>query len=495
MQAPSLRTTQKPRIAKNPLESHWLHSLPVDRLPSSPPPSSAFHFDVAIVGAGLSGFSTALHLSRLSRGTLRIAVLDARGVAGGASGRNGGLVRPGVPGAFESVVALHGREEAQRLGRFEFDSVAAMQQFVSECGDDTEWTELKKGGFKALSTTDNRAEVEKDIHEWEEAGCNIQAHLVSREQVVQLTGCKVNRNVTNGAVQFREWRVNPAKLVLAVASSTLRENSNAYFYKECLVEKVVPDATRNLFSLETSKGSFFARKVVYATNAWTSAILPELEITPVRNQVISTVPSSNPFWKDGTFAFIANAGREYMSGRGDGRIVLGGMRYLAKQEDFGCDRDDALNKTVSAALKLYLPSKFDGFENEQVAVEREWAGIMGFTADKSPYVGSLEAIGRGKEFVIAGFCGHGMTRCFLSGRAVAEMVLGLPISGNFPRSYLPTAARIVGPARNHCKLEDYGHTFGAEMQTIKRHTRSKLPLYALVLLSVAAWLHWFLCKL
>jgi hypothetical protein len=45
------------------------------------------------------------------------------------------------------------------------------------------------------------------------------------------------------------------------------------------------------------------------------------------------------------------------------------------------------------------------------------------------------------EWLAAGFNGHGMDKCWLSGEAIAKMVLGEAVPG-FPRAYLLSDGRI-----------------------------------------------------
>ncbi|MGK0560088.1 FAD-binding oxidoreductase, partial [Bordetella bronchiseptica] len=68
--------------------------------------------DVAIVGAGITGLSAALHLAE--RG-LRACVLEARDPGWGASGRNGGQVIPGIKHDPDEILARHGRERGEPL--------------------------------------------------------------------------------------------------------------------------------------------------------------------------------------------------------------------------------------------------------------------------------------------------------------------------------------------------------------------------------------------
>ncbi|MGK0593277.1 FAD-dependent oxidoreductase, partial [Bordetella bronchiseptica] len=67
---------------------------------------------MAIVGAGITGLSAALHLAE--RG-LRACVLEARDPGWGASGRNGGQVIPGIKHDPDEILARHGRERGEPL--------------------------------------------------------------------------------------------------------------------------------------------------------------------------------------------------------------------------------------------------------------------------------------------------------------------------------------------------------------------------------------------
>lgn len=74
-----------------------------------------------------------------------------------------------------------------------------------------------------------------------------------------------------------------------------------------------------------------------------------------------------------------------------------------------------------------------------------WSGIMGFTTDGMPLVGKLPPSLSGRmgngEWLAAGFNGHGMDKCWLSGEAIARMVLGETARG-FPRAYLLSDRRV-----------------------------------------------------
>src|SRR5438105_1170307 len=92
-------------------EPYWLAE------PVEPPPTARLegHMDVAVIGAGVTGCACAL---ALAEGGLRVRVYEARRVASGASGRNGGFALRG--GAMPYTMAREelGVERAGELWRF-----------------------------------------------------------------------------------------------------------------------------------------------------------------------------------------------------------------------------------------------------------------------------------------------------------------------------------------------------------------------------------------
>jgi glycerol-3-phosphate dehydrogenase len=60
------------------------------------------HFDVAIIGGGLSGCSVAYHCANLG---LNVCILEKETIGWGASGRNGGQVNPGLKELPESIIS------------------------------------------------------------------------------------------------------------------------------------------------------------------------------------------------------------------------------------------------------------------------------------------------------------------------------------------------------------------------------------------------------
>ena len=165
------------------------------------------------------------------------------------------------------------------------------------------------------------------------------------------------------------------------------------------------------WSVQTSRGTISAKRVVHATNAYASHLLPHLSgpqgIVPVRGQVVAiraAVGYMDEGW-EGTgerqgisrSGFGANMGFEYWFPRPHPKthdhllyaeprkplIILGGARETLRNRGYGMyETDDSvLDPEVSAGLRAFLgrvfPGKFPpGAENSDHSVEVEWVGLI-----------------------------------------------------------------------------------------------------------------------
>jgi glycine/D-amino acid oxidase-like deaminating enzyme len=111
--------------------SYWLE----DERPSFPKRRLSGRVDVAIVGAGVTGCSCALTLADAG---LHVRVHEAREVAGGASGRNGGFALRGAAPPYDVVRTELGAERAASLWRLTERSLERMAELA---GDAFRWEE------------------------------------------------------------------------------------------------------------------------------------------------------------------------------------------------------------------------------------------------------------------------------------------------------------------------------------------------------------------
>jgi glycine/D-amino acid oxidase-like deaminating enzyme len=384
---------------------HWLRAVDHAEfpVPEGPAPARA---EVVVVGGGYLGASTALWLARMGAEPV---VVERRGIATGASGRNAGFIAPGLGQPFAEAVARHGRAGA--LDRLNFTrrgrdlALALIKELGIEC-------ELEQSGGLVLGASDE---------EWE--GLRASGEGLRREgfpiEVLSPEDLRAHLHVPvppvfRGALFNPETiLVNPAKLARAWMREAVRLGARVFPSTEVTA---LTDQPNGRIMVETSRGEIDAGRVVLATNAWTPLIAGLLKdrISPVRGQIFATEPAP-PTFKRG---MSTNYGYEYWSQRADGAIVLGGGRWATADRDEGYYAEE-VNPAIQSALERFLTDTFASLRGIKVA--RRWSGIMGFSRDVYPFIGP--APGRERLITVAGFTGHGGPYAAIAGRCVAELII------------------------------------------------------------------------
>jgi glycine/D-amino acid oxidase-like deaminating enzyme len=375
-----------------PTTSYWLDEphppLRADRLEGD--------IDVAVVGGGITGCSCALALAEAGA---RVRLYEAREIAGGASGRNGGFALRGAAAPYPVVVDSIGRERAAELCRWTEDELAVL---VSGAGDAFRST----GSLRVAADDEERDELEEEYEalradgfavEWRD---ELPAPLAGRFPAAIF-------HPTDGVLQ-------PARLVrrlaehAAAAGVDVREHSRLGSVAEA-----------------------GAPTVVVATDGYPSGLLGELEglIVPTRGQVIATEPVPELYFE---IPHYGRHGFDYWHQRPDGRIVAGGFRDASLQDEFTAE--EATTPVVQEALDDFVASLF----GRRVRVDYRWAGIFGLVFDFLPVVGRVP--GQDGVWVAGGYSGHGNVLGFACGRLVAQAVLGDP----HPLLELFEPARLLG---------------------------------------------------
>lgn len=224
------------------------------------------------------------------------------------------------------------------------------------------------------------------------------------------------------------------------------------------------------WTVHTSRGNILARHVLLATNAYTSHLLPQLAdiIVPVRGQVSSLKPPSakGPLDIRHTFYFVSDLDDrrdDYLVQRPPpgAELVYGGGRIRAEGHGLGVWDDSTVDERVAKYLRGELSGLMNLSIREQGNVQSEheiylqkqdieptfeWSGIMGFSRDGWPWVGSVPDSAGGGDglWLCAGYSGGGMPNAALCAKAVVDMMIHGHEDGemDLPREYLFTEERL-----------------------------------------------------
>jgi glycine/D-amino acid oxidase-like deaminating enzyme len=160
---------------------------------------------------------------------------------------------------------------------------------------------------------------------------------------------------------------------------------------------------------------FGARGVAVCVNAFTSELIPEIEIVPGRAQILVTEPLDQPLAFDAPMHM--GQGFWFFRPLPGNRLLLGGGRNL----DFAGETTTHMETTsnIMGPLKKILSTVI--LPGQDPRIERAWSGIMGFSDDHCPRI--EEVLGLPNVVVGFGCNGMGVARGYRTGQKTAALLL------------------------------------------------------------------------
>jgi gamma-glutamylputrescine oxidase len=336
--------------------------------------------DVAVVGGGITGTSAALTLAEAG---MRVRLYEARVIAGGASGRNGGFALRGGAAPYPVTAESIGRERAAHLWRWTEEELVRLAELAGDAFRPV-------GSFRLAADEEEREELEAEHEALREDGFAVEW----RDELPHPLAGRYPAAIFHPP----DGVLHPARLVRRLAARAA----------EAGVE--IREHTR-VGSLEETG----AATVVVATDGYPSGLLGELEglIVPTRGQVIATESVPERFFETPHYG---RHGLDYWHQTPDGRVIAGGFRDVSLQDEFTAE------EVTTAAVQEALESFVEGLFGRRLRVDHRWAGIFGMVFDFLPVVGRVP--GHDGLWVAGGYSGHGNVLGCACGRLVARAILG-----------------------------------------------------------------------
>ncbi|MFN6378497.1 MAG: NAD(P)/FAD-dependent oxidoreductase [Flavobacteriales bacterium] len=324
-----------------------------------------------VLGGGIVGLSTAYFLKKKNP-KRRVIVIERDPLSAGASTKNAGFACYGSPSEILSDLEKMSRDEVAGLVRYRFEGLQSLRNLIG----DNNIGYSPCGGLELFRSQD------KEIFDKSVASIDMLNELLYN--AIGLRPYSVRGSVAfEGADSFigsvfnnGEGSIHTGAMMRSLKELCTR--SGIEFFNGLIVQGVDREGSRP--TILCNGFSFQPERLFVCINGFAKALLPELEVTAVRNQVLvtSVLKSSLPnctYHVDEGFVYFRPI---------DGRILIGGFRNSDLENettsDFGLT--DKIQHQLESFITQYLTS-------EPLSIDYRWSGILGVGITKEPIVRRL----------------------------------------------------------------------------------------------------------
>jgi gamma-glutamylputrescine oxidase len=356
--------------------------------------------DVCVIGGGIAGCSTALHLAE--RG-YRVALLEAQRIGWGASGRSGGQAIVGYASGQQKLIDAVGMDDARKLFDITVEAMDLLKERVQRHAIDCD---LHWGQVHVALKPRQREDLLADKRESEERLGYRKLQFMERAEVESLIATK---RYCAGLYDSGSAHLHPLNYTLGLAAAA--KAAGVSIFEGSAVTRI--EQTKPALVI-TGRGHVKAKFVALCCNAYIGGLSPALRarIMPVGTYIVATEPLGEARITELIRKNIAvtdvNFVLDYYRRSADHRLLFGGRVSYS-----GLDALNTKRATRQRMLKVF-PQLAD------VDVEYAWGGYVDITMNRAPDFGRLAP----HIYYLQGFSGHGIALTGIAGKLVAEVISG-----------------------------------------------------------------------
>jgi gamma-glutamylputrescine oxidase len=379
------------------LSRNSYYAATAERSQRHAPLSGAIRCDVAIVGGGLAGLGAALDLRE--RG-LDVAVLEAREIGWGASGRNGGQAIHGLACGQDVIEDQLGLEDSLRVWNMTIEALDILRERIARHGIACDW----RDGYLGVATNARKG---AELTRWADEIESRYAYPLTRIAPGDTASWVASGRYHSAIHDPRSGHLHPLKYVLGLARAATA--AGVRLYEDTQVTGLRQDGG---VTLTTAAGTVQAGQVLLAGNVYLQDIAPALEsrIMPVGTYIVcseamdqkladSLIPTRSAVC-DTDFVL------DYYRTTNDHRMLFGGrVSYSTKTP-----------ANLRESMRRRMVDTFPQLASTQI--EYAWGGFVDITMNRAPDFGRIGS----HVWYLQGFSGHGLALTGLAGRIVAEAI-------------------------------------------------------------------------
>lgn len=381
--------------------------------------------DVAIVGGGYTGISAALHLAEAG---VSVAVLENRFVGWGASGRNGGFCCLG--GAMLEDAALD--RQFGRNGRLEWraterDAVYLVEDIISRLELNVD--RHSDGETQVAHRPKDFEKMRREVSAYAE-NYGVTPQLIEKKDLAQYG---MNSEFHGAMTIPIGFGLNPQKYITGMAAAA--EKAGTQIFHNSCVRQI--NKSGEGFELRSPRGRLFAKRVVIATNGYSSEDLPDwlsARYMPSQSSIIVTRPLTDnelnvQGWTSRQAAYDTRHLLHYFRLMPDNRMLFGVRGGLMA--------NPASEARATHRARSDFERMFPAWHH--VETPHAWSGMVCIARNRMPFVGKIPD----QKGIFAGLCyhGNGVAMASYAGALLADLVQDRIPDRNYPKAVQRPLAR------------------------------------------------------
>jgi gamma-glutamylputrescine oxidase len=360
--------------------------------------------DVCVVGGGIAGCSTALHLAE--RG-YRVVLLEAERIGSGASGRSGAQAIFGYACGQTKLERELGPSAARTLWDISIEGLGLLRELIARHEIDCDYV---AGQMHVAIKPRHEIELRAEVAELHERYGYESVRYLEREE----TRATIASQRYSGALfDSNSGHLHPLRYTRGLAQAAERAGATLYENSRVLAIDYGAGAS-SVTRVRTASGTLSARYVVICGNALLGDVVPALarKIMAVGTYIVAT----RPLGAERAAALINNNAAvtdinwvlDYFRRTADHRLLFGGRVSYS-----GLDPFNTAHATRARMLRVF-PQLAD------TEIEFSWGGYVDITLSRAPHFGRLAP----NVYFLQGFSGHGIVLTGIAGKLVAEAIAG-----------------------------------------------------------------------
>ncbi len=377
--------------------------------------------DVAIIGGGFTGLNAA---KTLAQSGVNVCVAEAGHFGWGASGRNGGFcANTSTKKSLSEIKNLYGHDGVMSVIRAQEEAIEQVREFCEIAGISSD-------------TPDKNAELAVAHSPYQ-----LEQMRIESDQINQILG--VNTTIMDkdalgeiganspsfygGMILPWGFGLHPLNYLRALADATI--DAGATLSPNTEIHQVSRE--NGDYILTTNNISIRAKKIIIATNGYTSENIPTWSkgrLLPAVSSILVTRPirrkeQQAQGWTTHHMTYDSRTLLHYFRLLPDGRMMFGGR---------GANTGDQAEQN---AFFTELRQQFDDIFPEWKAIETayQWSGFIGLNRKKALFIGPID--NDQTAWASLAYHGSGVAMASWSGNKLAELILGRKTIDQLPRLY------------------------------------------------------------